>query len=181
MPNARLSHSSIHLRHATQADIPQILALIRELAEYERAPEQAVATAALLDRALFGDRARDGKGAGVAECIMGELVDAQGNARVEGMALFFHNFSTWTGRPGIYLEDLFVRPAARGHGLGKALLLHLAKLAVERNCGRLEWAVLDWNEPAIGFYKALGAMSMDEWTVNRVTGETLVRLAKLAD
>ena len=95
-----------------------------------------------------------------------------------GFALFFHNYSTWLAKPGIYLEDLYVSPAARGEGLGKALLISLARLAVERNCGRLEWSVLDWNEPAIQFYRSLGAISMDEWTVNRVTGETLTNLAE---
>jgi len=177
MPTHPHAAGSINLRPAAREDIPEILALIKDLAAYEREPEAAVATAAQLERALFGDPARDGKGAGVAECVMGEIVGEDGEARVEGMALFFHNFSTWTGKPGIYLEDLFVRPPARGHGLGKALLLHLAKLAVERGCGRLEWAVLDWNAPAIGFYKSLGAVGLDEWTINRVTGATLEKLA----
>jgi GNAT superfamily N-acetyltransferase len=147
-----------------------ILALIRELAEYERAPEEAVATPELITRHLFGE----GFGRGpTAECLIGEI-----DGRAEGMALFFHNFSTWLGKPGVYLEDLFVRPRARGRGLGKALLVHVAKIARERGCGRLEWAVLDWNEPAIGFYKSLGATAMDEWTVYRVSGEGLERLAE---
>ena len=162
----------LSLRPATPADIPEILTLIRELADYEKEPQAAVATAAQVQRALFGDPARDGKGAGVAECIMGEVA-----GRVQGFALFFMNYSTWNGRAGIYLEDLFVRPAARGKGLGKALLVKLAQIAKERNCGRFEWSVLDWNEPAIGFYKALGAVAMSEWTVYRVSGPALDRLA----
>ena len=164
----------ITIREARRADIPLILELVHDLAEYERAPQEAVATPADMERALFGDPAKDGRGAGVAECVIG-LVDGV----PQGFALFFHNFSTWTGRPGIYLEDLFVRPAARGVGLGKALLVHLAQLAVDRGCSRFEWAVLDWNEPAIGFYRKLGAVPMDEWTVYRVKGEALRRLAAM--
>jgi len=167
--------AGITLRPATPADVDEILALIRELAEYERAPDQVRATRELMQRAIFGDPARDGRGAGVAECVMGEI-----DGRVQGLALFFANFSTWTGRPGLYLEDLFVRPAARGHGLGKALLVHLARIAIERGCARFEWSVLDWNEPAIGFYAALGAVRMDEWTVYRVSGDALLRLARMA-
>jgi GNAT superfamily N-acetyltransferase len=161
----------IVLRPATESDIPQILALIRELAEYEKAPDEAKATVAQVRRALFGDTSREGKGAGVAECVMGEL-----DGQVQGMALFFMNYSTWTGQPGIYLEDLFVRPAMRGRGLGGALLRHLAKIAVTRGCTRLEWSVLDWNTPAIEFYKHLGAIPMDEWTVYRLKGEALAKL-----
>ncbi|MFZ4573234.1 MAG: GNAT family N-acetyltransferase [Phycisphaerales bacterium] len=162
----------VTLRPATEADIPQILALVRELAEYEREPDQAKATPQQIRRALFGDPTRDGRGAGVAECVMGEI---EGN--VQGMALFFMNFSTWTGQPGIYLEDLFVRPASRGRGLGKALLTQLARIAVSRGCTRFEWSVLDWNTPAIEFYKHLGAVPMSEWTVHRLAGEQLARLA----
>jgi len=162
----------ITLRRATPADIPEILALVRELAEYEREPQAAVATPELMHRALFGEASVDSKGASVAECIMGEI-----DGRVQGMALFFMNFSTWKGKAGIYLEDLFVRPASRGKGLGKALLSHLAGIAVERGCPRFEWAVLDWNEPAIGFYRSLGAVPMSEWTVFRLGGESLERLA----
>ncbi len=160
-----MSTGEIRIRPATADDVPLILSLIRELAEYEREPEAAVATAADLRAALFAERP-------VAECVIGEI-----GGRAEGFALFFTNFSTWLGRPGMYLEDLFVRPAARGRGLGRALLSHLASVAVERGYGRFEWSVLDWNEPAIGFYRALGAEPMSEWTVYRVTGEALRRLA----
>ncbi len=162
---ARLS-----IRPATPADIPLILQLIRELAEYERDPAAVVATPELIRQHLFGDSlsghahlngaSRTGP---VAECLIGEVDSA-----AQGFALFFHNFSTWRGRPGLYLEDLFVRPAARGHGLGKALLIELARIARDRNCARMEWAVLDWNTPAIEFYKSLGAKPMDEWTTWRV-------------
>ncbi len=166
----------ISLRSAVPGDVPLILTLVRELAEYEREPRAAVATEAQMRRALFGDpRAappEGGAGAGIAECVMGEV-----DGETQGFALFFHNFSTWTGRPGVYLEDLFVRPAARGVGLGRALLRHLARLAVERGCGRLQWSVLDWNTPAIEFYKKLGAEPMDEWTVYRVNEGALRRLA----
>ena len=153
------------IRPATPGDIPQILQFIRELAEYEKLTHEVTATEALLHQHLFGPRP-------VAECLVAELDQAP-----VAFALFFHNFSTFLGRPGIYLEDLFVRPAARGKGVGRALLTHLAKIAVERDCGRLEWAVLDWNAPAIGFYKKLGAVPMDEWTVMRVTGDALKNLA----
>lgn len=163
---------TITIRPAKPGDIGLILDLVRELAEYEREPQAAVATHEQMHRALFGDAARDGKGAGVAECVMGEV-----DGTAAGFALFFHNFSTWTGRPGIYLEDLFVRPHARGVGLGKALLKHLARIAVKRGCGRFQWSVLDWNTPAIEFYKSLGAEAMDEWTVYRVHEEALTRLA----
>jgi GNAT superfamily N-acetyltransferase len=159
------------IRPATPADIPLILSLIRELADYEKAPDQACATPALLSRALFPS-APDSHHA---ECLIGEL-----DGSPQGFALFFTNFSTWTGRPGIYLEDLFVRPAARGKGLGKALLTRLAAIAHSRGCARLEWAVLDWNTPAIDFYKALGATPMEEWTTFRVTGEALKRLSQAA-
>ena len=158
-----MPRASISIRPAAPTDIPLILQLVRELAEYERAPEQAVATPELMRRALFGDPARDGRGAGIAECVIGEI-----DRIPQGLALWFHNFSTWTGKPGIYLEDLFVRPAARGKGLGKALFLHLAEIARQRGCGRYEWAVLDWNTPAIDFYKSMGANAMDEWTVYRM-------------
>lgn len=159
----------ISIRPATPDDLPTILALIRELAEYEREPDSAVATIELLRQHLFGE----GFGRGpVAECIMGEI-----DGSPQGFALFFTNFSTWLGRPGLYLEDLFVRPAFRGHGLGKALFTYLAALAVKRGCGRMEWSVLDWNEPAIGFYRSLGAIPMDGWTVHRLSGEALRRIA----
>jgi GNAT superfamily N-acetyltransferase len=162
------SNARIRLRPATRADVPLILQLVRELAEYEKSPEQVVATEEKLDRYLFGD----GFGRGpVVECLIGEI-----DGTAQGFALYFSNFSTWLSTSGIYLEDLFVRPAFRGRGLGKALLARLAQIAVERGCGRLEWAVLNWNEPAIGFYKSLGAAPMDEWTVFRMTGDALGRL-----
>lgn len=160
---------TLTVRPATPADVPQILALIRELAEYERDPAAAKATHADMLRALFGDPARDGPGAGMADCFMGEL-----DGQVQGVALFFMNFSTWTGRPGIYLEDLFVRPAARGHGLGKALFAAVAREAVDRRCARMEWSVIDWNQPAIDFYKSLGAIPMDGWTVHRLNEAALI-------
>ncbi len=155
---------TLSIRPATAADLPLIAQLIRELAEYEKLAHEVRFDEAVLGAKLFGARP-------YAEVVIGEL-----SGIPQGFALFFHNFSTFEGRPGIYLEDLFVRPAARGSGLGKALLSHLAALAVERDCARLEWSVLDWNAPAIGFYQALGARSMDEWTVMRVDGAALERL-----
>lgn len=155
---------TLSIRPATPADIPLIAELIRDLAAYERLSHAVVFDAAVLQDKLFGQRP-------YAEVVIGEL-----DGTPQGFALFFHNFSTFEGRPGIYLEDLFVRPEARGAGLGKALLAHLAALALERDCARLEWSVLDWNEPAIGFYKSLGAQMMDEWTVMRVDGPALNRL-----
>ena len=153
------------IRPATPADVPVIASLIRALAEYERLSHACVLKEADLRAHLFGERP-------MAEVVIGEIDGA-----AQGFALFFHNFSTFEGRPGIYLEDLFVRPDARGAGLGKALLVHLAELAVQRGGARLEWSVLDWNAPSIGFYKALGARSMDEWTVMRVDGDALTALA----
>lgn len=154
------------IRPARPADVPQILAFIRELADYEELSHQVVATEELLQLQLFGPKPR-------AEVVILEA----GDGEPAGFALFFHNFSTFLARPGIYLEDLFVRPQYRGSGFGKALLLHLAKLAVEHECGRLEWAVLDWNAPAIGFYESLGAKMMNEWKVFRLTGDALENLA----
>ena len=153
------------VRSATPDDVPTILRFVRELATYEREPDAVVATEAMLRDALFGARP-------AAEALI-----AEADGAATGFALFFHNFSTWEGRRGIYLEDLYVTPAARGTGAGKALLRRLAQLAVERDCARLEWAVLDWNAPAIGFYDAIGAASMDEWSVRRVTGDALAALA----
>ncbi len=153
------------IRQATEADVPLILEFIRGLAEYERLAHECIADEATLRRTLFGERR-------VAEVLIG-----YDNDQPVCFALFFHNFSTFLGRPGIYLEDLFVNPAQRGKGFGKAMLAYLAKLAVERECGRLEWSVLDWNEPAINFYKSLGAKPMDEWTIFRVTGDALTQLA----
>lgn len=157
------------LRPATRADVPLILDLIRALAEYEREPDAVEATEGLLEEQLFGEHPG-------AEVVIAE-VDGQG----AGFALFFHNFSTWRGRRGLYLEDLFVRPQFRGLGLGRALMIHLAKLAVRRGCARFEWSVLDWNTPAIDFYRSLGAVGMDEWTVQRLDGDALLALAMKAD
>lgn len=153
------------IRPATEDDVPIILSLIRELAEYERLSHEVVATEGLLRESLFGER----RGA--------EVLIACCKGAPAGFALFFHSFSTFLGRPGIYLEDLYVKPKFRGRGIGRALLAHLARLAKECGCGRLEWAVLDWNEPAIKLYKSIGAVPMDEWTVYRVTGEALETLA----
>ena len=164
---------SITLRTATPDDVPQILALVRDLAAYEKMPDEAKATPEQLRRALFGDPARDGKGAGLAECVMGEV-----DGKVEGIAFFFMNFSTWTGQPGLYLEDLFVRPTARGRGLGKALLSRVAQIALERGFTRVDWMVLDWNESAIGFYKSLGAVALDNWTVFRLADRPLEQVAR---
>jgi GNAT superfamily N-acetyltransferase len=157
--------TNIEISAAQEADIPLILELIAELAEYEKLQDQAVATEASLQQALFGPRP-------VAEALI---------ARVEGeaaaFALYFHNFSTFLGKRGLYLEDLFVRPAFRGLRVGKTMLEHLARLAVERDCGRFEWAVLDWNRPARDFYEALGAQANSEWVNYRITGAALERLA----
>jgi GNAT superfamily N-acetyltransferase len=156
------------IRPATVADIPIILELIRALATYERAPNEVTATEDRLNKVLFGEKP-------VAEVLL-----AFENETAVGFAVFFHNFSTWLGRPGLYLEDLFVRPEDRGKGYGRALLIHLAKIARERGCGRMEWAVLDWNKPAIQFYRKLGAKSMDEWTVFRLTRDGIAKLADAA-
>lgn len=156
----------VTLRFARREDVPLILAFIRELAEYEREPDAVLADEATLADSLFG--ARPG-----AEVVLAE-VDGQ----PAGFALFFHNFSTWLGQRGLYLEDLFVRPAYRGRGVGQVLMAYLATLALERGCGRFEWSVLDWNAPAIGFYRRIGAVGMDEWTVQRLTGDALHALAR---
>jgi GNAT superfamily N-acetyltransferase len=155
------------IRNAVPEDVPVILSFIRKLAEYERLSHEVTATEEGLRATLFGERR-------YAEVIIGYE-----RGQPVGFALFFHNYSTFLGRPGIYLEDLFVDVEHRGKGYGKALLAHLAKLTRERNCGRLEWSVLDWNEPSIRFYKSLGAVPMDEWTIYRVTGEALDTLAGL--
>lgn len=156
-----------HLRivPATKDDLKLILTFIKELAEYERLAQEVVATEDILTETLFGERP------------YAEVVLAFYDDQPAGYALFFHSFSTFLGRPGIYLEDLYVRPPLRSKGIGKALLMFLARLAIKRKCGRLEWAVLNWNESAIGFYKSLGAQPMDTWTVYRLTGESLDRLA----
>ncbi len=154
------------LRFAQPSDVELILEFIQELAEYEQLPHEVVADVPTLQQSLFGGRR-------VAEVVIAEY----GNTPA-GFALFFHNFSTFLGRPGIYLEDLYIKPAFRGKGIGQVLLSFLAKLAKERECGRLEWWVLDWNEPAIKFYQKLGAKPMDDWTVFRVTGQALDELSK---
>ena len=156
---------TIRLRVATRDDIALIAHFIRALADYEKLLNEVRLDEGVLAEKLFGPRP-------YAEVLIGEI-----NGKPQGFALFFHNFSTFEGRPGIYLEDLFVTPEARGSGLGTALLAELARLAVERDCARLEWSVLDWNEPSIGFYKALGAKPMDEWTVFRLDGTALTNLA----
>ena len=153
------------IRPATAADVPIILELIRALATYERAPNDVTATEDGLSKVLFGEKPA------------AEVLLAFENETAVGFAVFFHNFSTWLGRPGLYLEDLFVRPEDRGKGYGRALLIHLAKIARARGCGRMEWAVLDWNEPAIEFYRKLGAKSMDEWTVFRLKRDGIAKLA----
>jgi GNAT superfamily N-acetyltransferase len=172
-------HQDFYIRPARPEDVPQILAFIRELAEYEKLTHQAVGTPEQLHEHLFGVRP-------YAEVILLETAEGKsaGGAGLAGecagFALFFHNYSTFLTRPGIYLEDLYVQPQHRGKGYGKALLLHLAKLAALRGCGRLEWAVLDWNAPAIGFYESLGATMMNEWRTFRLTGDTLESLAAQA-
>lgn len=160
---------TIAIRPATPDDLALIGALITELAIYEKLAHEVRFDPAVLRDHLFGVRP-------MAEVIVAEL-----DGVAQGFALFLHNFSTFEGRPGIYLEDLFVRPEARGSGLGKALLAELARLAVERGCARFEWSVLDWNTPSIGFYRALGARAMDDWTVMRVDGDALAALAQLAE
>jgi GNAT superfamily N-acetyltransferase len=157
---------SITIRAAAGHEMPQVLAFIRELAVYERLEHEVVASVADLSAALFGPHR------------YAEVVFACLDGVPVGFALFFHNFSTFLGKPGIYLEDLFVRPAARGHGIGKRLLAWLATTALERGCARLDWAVLDWNEPALGFYRSLGAVAQDQWTTFRLSGDALARLAR---
>jgi GNAT superfamily N-acetyltransferase len=155
------------IRAATVTDVPIILQLIRDLATYERAPNEVTATEDQLVDVLFGEKPT------------AEVVLAFENKTPVGFAVFFHNFSTWLGRPGIYLEDLFVKPEVRGKGYGRALLVYLAKIARDRGCGRMEWAVLDWNEPAIEFYLKLGAKPMEEWTVFRLTSDGIAKLANV--
>lgn len=153
------------IRPAVAADVPLILRFIRALADYERLAGEVVATEEGLQATLFGARP------------VAEVLIAEWRGVPVGFALFFHTYSTFLGRPGLYLEDLFVEPAQRGRGIGRTLLVHLARLALERGCGRFEWSVLDWNEPAIRFYRHLGAQPMNDWTVQRVTGAALARLA----
>jgi GNAT superfamily N-acetyltransferase len=156
---------AITIRPAVEADVAVILQFIRDLAKYEHLEHEVVANEELLRAALFGSRP-------YAEVVLASL-----NGEPVGFALFFHNFSTFLGRPGIYLEDLYVRPEARGHGVGRRVLTWLAGVAVSRGCGRLEWAVLDWNEPSIRFYRNLGAVPLDDWTTFRVTGPALTLLS----
>jgi GNAT superfamily N-acetyltransferase len=160
-----VTQPAFRIEQATERDVPLILRLIKALAEYEKMAHEVTATEEALRQSLFGPRP-------AAEVVIGYAGDEPA-----GFALFFHNYSTFLGQPGIYLEDLYVVPERRGHGLGKRLIAHLAALAVERGCGRLEWAVLDWNEPAIGFYRRLGARPMDQWTVFRLIGDALRQLA----
>ena len=159
------AHPLLSIRPASIDDVPLIRALIAELAEYERLADAAVATDDDLRAQLFGAQP-------AAEVLIGEV-----DGEPTGFALFFHNFSTFLGKRGLYLEDLFVRPAFRGTGLGKHLMAALARIAVQRDCGRFEWSVLDWNAPAIGFYRRIGAVGMHEWTVQRLEGEALHALA----
>jgi GNAT superfamily N-acetyltransferase len=155
----------ISIRSAAEEDVPQILAFIRELAQYERLAHAVVATVDDLRRSLFGPQPS-------AHALLACL-----DAAPVGFAVYFYNFSTFNGRPGLYLEDLYVRPTARRLGIGRRLLAHLAHLALERGCGRMEWAVLDWNEPAIRFYRNLGAAPNDDWTTYRLSGDALSNLA----
>jgi GNAT superfamily N-acetyltransferase len=156
---------STTIRPATPADVPLILRLIGELADYEKLAHEVTATEADLRESLFGSRPAI------------EVLIAEADDEAAGYALFFHNYSTFLCKRGVYLEDLFVRPPFRGRGIGKSLLMHVAKVAAGRGCVRFEWAVLDWNEPAIEFYRSLGAVPMHDWTVFRVDGEALQRLA----
>ena len=153
------------IRSATAADVGTILRFVRELAAFEREPDAVEATEPMLAEALFGERP-------AAEALIAETEDGP-----LGFALFFHNFSTWTGKRGLYLEDLYVTPDARGQGVGGALLAHLAGVALDRGCARFEWSVLDWNADAIAFYRKVGAVGMEDWTIQRMTGEALVKLA----
>jgi len=155
----------VHIRSATEADVPLILQFIRDLAIYEKLEHKVIATEEAIRRTLFGNPR------------FAEVVFAEVDGEEAGFALFFHNYSTFLGQPGIYLEDLFVKEEMRGRGIGKALLAYLARLAKERGCGRLEWAVLDWNTPSINFYKSLGAVPLSDWIVFRLTGEALEKLA----
>lgn len=159
----------LNIRPALAADIPLIQQFIRDLAEYEREPEAAVATQEDLLRDGFGPEPKY-------RCVIAEW-----SGEPAGFAFFFYNYSTWQGKPGLYLEDLFVKPTFRGKGIGKSLLLHLAKVAVAENCGRFQWQVLDWNTPAIDFYKSLGAEMMSAWLTMRVEGDSIRNLAELAD
>ena len=157
---------NLSIRHANEADVPAILSLIQGIAEYEKLSHEVTATESQVRESLFGARP-------YAECLLGCV-----NSEPVGFAVFFHNFSTFLAKPGLYLEDLFVRPEHRGCGLGKALIKAVAKIAVERGCGRYEWTVLDWNQPAIDFYQSLGAEMKSDWRIMRVTGEALEKMAQ---
>jgi GNAT superfamily N-acetyltransferase len=159
--------NSINIRKATLEDCELILSFIQKLADYEKMSDDVVASVDDLKKTLFSERP-------FAEVVIGEL-----SGEAVGFALFFHNYSTFVGKAGIYLEDLFVLPEARGKKVGKTLLVHLAKIAVERGCARFEWSVLDWNQPAIDFYRSIGAVGMEEWTIQRVDGEALAKLSTL--
>jgi len=158
--------STIQIQPATEADVPLILTLIKALAEYERLGHEVVATEAMIHESFFGATPH------------AQAVIARMGGDAVGFAIWFSTYSTFLSRPGIYLEDLFVLPAWRGKGVGKALLRHLARIAVDRGCGRIEWSVLDWNETAVRFYRSIGARPMDEWTVYRMTGDEITRLAE---
>lgn len=160
--------SQLEFRVATENDTATILSFIKELAIYEKMLDEVVATEELLREWIF-------------EKIKAEVIFAMEEGKEVGFALFFHNFSTFVGRAGLYLEDIFVKPEYRGKGYGKGLLKELARIAVERGCGRFEWCCLDWNQPSIDFYRSLGAKPMDEWTIYRVTGDTLKEMAKHAE
>ena len=159
-------NDGLDIARACPGDVDMLLELVRELAEFERLSHEVVATPAQLEAALFGAHANV------------EAVLARVEGEVVGFALWFHNFSTFVGRRGLYLEDLYIRPAHRGRGYGQALLRHLAAIAVERGCGRMEWAVLDWNQRAVDFYRGLGAAPQDAWTIFRLSGEALERVAQ---
>ncbi|HEX7673628.1 MAG TPA: GNAT family N-acetyltransferase [Bdellovibrio sp.] len=161
-------NKNIQIVPAKESDIPTILHFITELAIYEKLEHEVVTTEEILKKTLFGDKK------------YAEVIFLEENGKKVGFALFFHSYSTFLGMPGIYLEDLFVLPEYRSKGYGKKILRELAKIAVERGCGRLEWSVLDWNKPAIDFYLSLGSKPMTEWTVHRVTGESLKSLAEKA-
>ncbi|MFH1604094.1 MAG: GNAT family N-acetyltransferase [Pseudomonadota bacterium] len=159
--------NTLSIRQATRADIPQVLSFIKDLADYEKLTHLVVATEAVIAEELFGPKSHT------------EVLLGYNGAEAVAFAVYFHNFSTFLGRKGLYLEDLYVRPAHRRRGFGRAMLLRVARIATERNCGRLEWSVLDWNEPAIFFYEQLGATIMHEWKLARVTGEALQKLATM--
>ena len=159
-------HDEVRIEPAVAGDVPVILSLIKALAEYERLAHEVVATEAGVRESLFGAMPH------------AEAVIARAGSEAIGLAVWFHSYSTFLGKPGLYLEDLFVLPAWRGRGIGRALLRHLARIAIERGCGRMEWSVLDWNDSAIGFYRKIGAQPMNEWTVYRLTGDALRRVAQ---